>query len=121
MPNVAEIVVAALYAKGVRTVFGLPGGETIEIIEALRQRGIEFVLVHSEASAVFMADALARLTGVPGVCLTTLGPAPPTPSSASRTPIWIDLRCSLSPPKSRMPCCPIIHTKYSICMLSLPR
>jgi acetolactate synthase-1/2/3 large subunit len=52
----------------------MPGGESVEVLDGLRRRGIWFVLVHNEPSAVFMADATARLTGKPGVCLTTLGP-----------------------------------------------
>ncbi len=72
--TVAQVVVKTLSAAGVRFVFGLPGGETIELLEELRQQGIEFVLVHNEASALFMADAYARITGTVGICLTTLGP-----------------------------------------------
>src|SRR5262249_26757163 len=53
---------------------GLPGGETVELLEAMRLAGIEFVLVHNESSALFMADTFARLTDTVGVCLTTLGP-----------------------------------------------
>ncbi|HXF64138.1 MAG TPA: thiamine pyrophosphate-binding protein, partial [Caldilineaceae bacterium] len=74
MPTVADAVAAALQTAGVQYVFGLPGGETVELLDALRRRGIEFILVHSESSALFMADAYARLTGTVGVCLTTLGP-----------------------------------------------
>lgn len=74
MPTVAQAIAATLHAAGVRHVFGLPGGETVELLDTLRLRGIEFILVHHEASAVFMADAYARLTGTVGVCLTTLGP-----------------------------------------------
>jgi acetolactate synthase-1/2/3 large subunit len=74
MPTVAEVLVDTLQAAGVRIVFGLPGGETLEALDAIRRRGLSFVLVHNEASAVFMADSVARLTGVPGVALTTLGP-----------------------------------------------
>jgi acetolactate synthase-1/2/3 large subunit len=72
--TVAEAVADVLYAAGVRMVFGLPGGETVELLDALRRRGFEFVLVHSESSALFMADAYARLSGAVGVCSTTLGP-----------------------------------------------
>lgn len=72
--TVAEFLVACLHDAGVRTVHGLPGGEVVEILDALRRRGMDFVLTHHESSAVFMADAQARLTGVPGVALTTLGP-----------------------------------------------
>ena len=73
-PFVAHILAHRLQQAGVEIVFGLPGGETVELIDELRQTGIRFVLVHSESSAVFMADATARLTGKLGVCLTTLGP-----------------------------------------------
>lgn len=74
MATVAETLVDSLAAAGIDTVFGLPGGEVVEILDALRRRGLRFVFVHNEASAVFMADAMARITGKPGVALTTLGP-----------------------------------------------
>jgi acetolactate synthase-1/2/3 large subunit len=72
--TVAQIVAATLRKAGVTYVFGLPGGETVELLDALRLAGIEFVLVHNESSALFMADTYARVTGSVGVCLTTLGP-----------------------------------------------
>ncbi len=72
--TVAEIVANHLVSAGITTVFGLPGGENVQVMEALRRQGMQFVLVRNESSAVFMADAMARLTGKPGVCLTTLGP-----------------------------------------------
>jgi acetolactate synthase-1/2/3 large subunit len=72
--TVAESVAAHLRAAGVEFVSGLPGGENVELLDALRRAGLRFVLTHHESSAVFMADATARLTGKPGVCLTTLGP-----------------------------------------------
>jgi acetolactate synthase-1/2/3 large subunit len=74
MATVAESVAANLRAAGVEFVYGLPGGENVEVLDALRRAGLRFVLAHHESSAVFMADANARLTGTPGVCLTTLGP-----------------------------------------------
>ena len=73
-PTVAEVLAESLRKAGVETVFGLPGGENVEVLEALRRAGIRFVLVRNENSAVFMAAAAARLSGTPGVCLTTLGP-----------------------------------------------
>lgn len=72
--TVAEVLVEILKEAGVEVVFGLPGGENVEVMEALRQEGIRFVLVRNESSAVFMADVHTRLSGKPGVCLTTLGP-----------------------------------------------
>lgn len=74
MQTVAEVLAQTLSDAGVETVFGLPGGENVQVLDAIRRAGIRFVLVHNESSAVFMADATARLTGTPGVCLTTLGP-----------------------------------------------
>jgi len=72
--TVAEVLVEMLKEAGVELVFGLPGGENVEVMEALRREGVRFVLVRNESSAVFMADVHTRLSGKPGVCLTTLGP-----------------------------------------------
>lgn len=72
--TVAQTFAAILAEAGTRYVFGLPGGETVELLDELRLAGIEFVLVHNESSAVFMADTYARLTNSVGICLTTLGP-----------------------------------------------
>ncbi|MCW1967886.1 MAG: thiamine pyrophosphate-binding protein, partial [Anaerolineae bacterium] len=74
MSTVAQILAQTLAEAGIETVFGLPGGENSELMDALRQAGLRFVLVRNESSAVFMADVQARLTGKPGVALTTLGP-----------------------------------------------
>lgn len=74
MEQVARILAQGLRDFEIERVFGIPGGENVEIVDALRQEGIRFVLVHHESSAVFMADAAARLTGRPAACLTTLGP-----------------------------------------------
>jgi len=70
----AEAIAHELYELGVRRAFGHPGGEIVELIEALETNGIEFVLTGHEAAAAFMAGVSGRLTGVPGVCLSTLGP-----------------------------------------------
>ena len=74
MATVAEVLAKTVKAAGIDTVFGLPGGENAEVLDAFRRQGLGFVLVRNENSAVFMADATARLTGKPGVALTTLGP-----------------------------------------------
>ena len=70
----ADAVAAELYASGVRYVFGHPGGEVVDLIEAFFRHKLEFVLVGHEAAAAFMAAAIGRITGVPGVCVSTLGP-----------------------------------------------
>ena len=54
--------------------FGLPGGEILDFIEAARTAGIEFILVRHEAVAAFMADAGGQIERKPGVCVSTLGP-----------------------------------------------
>ncbi|MCB0210100.1 MAG: thiamine pyrophosphate-binding protein, partial [Anaerolineae bacterium] len=74
MTTVAETLAYTLKEYGIDTVFGLPGGENLAVLAALREQDIRFVLVRNESSAVYMADVYARLTGRPGVCVTTLGP-----------------------------------------------
>src|SRR5215211_7490791 len=75
MPTGAELLVAALENEGVERVFGVPGEENLDVLEALRRSGrIELVLTRHEQSAAFMAATHGRLTGRPGVCLSTLGP-----------------------------------------------
>jgi acetolactate synthase-1/2/3 large subunit len=54
--------------------FGLPGGEILDFIEAARRIGIRFVLTRHEATAAFMADVTGQITRRPGVCVSTLGP-----------------------------------------------
>ncbi|HEV8469054.1 MAG TPA: thiamine pyrophosphate-binding protein [Candidatus Limnocylindria bacterium] len=72
--SVARAVGDRLRAAGIRHVYGHPGGEVVDLIEGFRQAGLEFVLTKHETAAAFMAEAGATLTGVPGVCLATLGP-----------------------------------------------
>ena len=74
MTTIADFLAMQLANAGISTVYGLPGGENVEILEAIRKQGIDFVLVKNESSACFMAAAAARLTGIPGVAITTLGP-----------------------------------------------
>ncbi|HXF67867.1 MAG TPA: thiamine pyrophosphate-binding protein [Burkholderiales bacterium] len=70
----ADLVARALREAGVRHAFGIPGGEVLELLEALRKAGVRFVLAKQELSAGFMADAAWQLTGAPGVLVATLGP-----------------------------------------------
>jgi acetolactate synthase-1/2/3 large subunit len=70
----AVLMVRCLEAEGVERVYAIPGEETLEIVEALRQSPIEIVIVRHEQGAAFMADVHGRLTGRAGVCLGTLGP-----------------------------------------------
>ena len=72
--NGAQLLVAALENEGVKRIFGVPGEENIDFLEALRRSSIELVLTRHEQAAAFMAATHGRLTGEAGVCLTTLGP-----------------------------------------------
>ncbi len=70
----ADLIAERLHAAGVRHAFGIPSGQVLAIIEAMRRVGIEFVLVSHEGAAGFMADVTGRVTGVPGVGVATVGP-----------------------------------------------
>lgn len=74
MESVSRHIGRRLHEAGVRYVFGHPGGEVTDLMEGFRAAGLEFVLTHHECAAAFMADAIGHFTGVPGVCLGTLGP-----------------------------------------------
>lgn len=72
--NVAEALIETWQDIGVRYVFGIPGEETLALVEALRHSDIELILTRHEQAAAFMAATYGRLTGKPALCLTTLGP-----------------------------------------------
>src|SRR5579859_7683968 len=72
--NNADLIVATLKAAGITRGFGIPSGNVLPLIEAMRQGGLDFVLTAHEGSAGFAADVTGRLTGAPGFCLATLGP-----------------------------------------------
>ncbi|MBA3006260.1 MAG: acetolactate synthase large subunit [Proteobacteria bacterium] len=72
--NGAELLVRCLENEGVDTIFGIPGEENLAFLEALRKSSIRLILTRHEQAAGFMAATYGRLTGRPGVCLSTLGP-----------------------------------------------
>ncbi|SHE63101.1 acetolactate synthase-1/2/3 large subunit [Seinonella peptonophila] len=72
--KVAELFVRCLENEGVEYIFGVPGEETLDLMEALKDSKIEFIVTRHETGAAFMAGMMGRLTGKPGVCLSTLGP-----------------------------------------------
>ncbi len=74
MASVACVVGERLREAGVRYAFGHPGGEVVDLIEGFREAGLEFVLTRHETAAAFMADAIAAASGLPAVCVATLGP-----------------------------------------------
>lgn len=70
----SELIMRCLEREGVRYIFGLPGEENIDLLEAVLPSQIQFVLTRDERGAAFMANVWGRLSGRPGVCLSTLGP-----------------------------------------------
>jgi acetolactate synthase I/II/III large subunit len=70
----ARRVVETLSAYGVRFIFGIPGAKVDSIFDALLDGGPELVVCRHEQNAAFMAAAVGRLTGTPGVALVTSGP-----------------------------------------------
>lgn len=74
MKTTSRVIAEMLKNEGIDTIFGLPGGQNVEFMEQARQAGLEFVLVHREGNAAFMADIYGQVTGRPGVCMSTLGP-----------------------------------------------
>ena len=74
MTKGSDLLVAALENEGVERIFGVPGEENLDVVESLRSSKIELVLTRHEQAAAFMAATHGRLTGKPGVCISTLGP-----------------------------------------------
>lgn len=72
--NTADSLVKSLEREGVKFVFGVPGEENLDVLEAIRKSTIQMIVTRHEQAAGFMAATVGRLTGEPGVCLSTLGP-----------------------------------------------
>jgi len=70
----SDLFVRSLEQEGVEYIFGVPGEETLDFLESLRESRIQFILTRHEQCAGFMAATYGRLTGKVGVCLATLGP-----------------------------------------------
>ncbi len=70
----SDLFVQCLENEGVEYMFGVPGEENIDVMDALLDSSIKFVTTRHEQGAAFMADVYGRLTGRAGVCLSTLGP-----------------------------------------------
>ncbi len=73
--NISELLVRCFESEGVRYIFGLPGEENLELLHAIKRSDkLELVVTRDERGASFMAAAWGRLSGRPGVCVSTLGP-----------------------------------------------
>ncbi len=70
-----EVLVRTLLKEKVKKVFGIPGDQLYPFLDAIkRTEGIDFIMTRHEQAAAHAADAWARVTGEPGVCLGTVGP-----------------------------------------------
>src|SRR3954465_1089169 len=72
--NNADLIAATLKAAGIDRGFGIPSGNVLPLMEAMRKGGIDFVLTAHEGSAGFAAAVTGRMTGAPGRCIAPLGP-----------------------------------------------
>lgn len=70
----SQLFVKCLENEGVEYIFGIPGEENLDLMDALLDSDIKFITTRHEQGAAYMADVYGRLTGKPGVCLSTLGP-----------------------------------------------
>ena len=69
-----EIVVKCLERQGVETIFAYPGGQSLELHQALQKSNIRVILPRHEQGGAFAADGFARASGITGVCMATSGP-----------------------------------------------
>jgi acetolactate synthase-1/2/3 large subunit len=77
MPRITggEVLKRCLIQENVKYVFGVPGDQLYPFLDAVyKDERIEFIMMRHEAAAAHAADAWARLTGKPGVCIGTVGP-----------------------------------------------
>ena len=70
----AQLVIKLLERQGITTVAGIPGGSILPIYDALYNSSIKHILVRQEQAGGFIAQGIARSTGMPAVCLATSGP-----------------------------------------------
>lgn len=74
MASFGAEIAAGLAARGVSTVFGIPGVHNVELYRGLGEAGITHILARHEQGAGFMADGYARASGRPGVAFVITGP-----------------------------------------------
>ncbi len=72
--NTALAMVKSLEAEGIKYIFGVPGEENLDVLNAIKDSSITFVVTRHEQASAFMAATIGRLTGIPAVALSTLGP-----------------------------------------------
>jgi acetolactate synthase I/II/III large subunit len=70
----SEVFVKCLENEGIDYVYGIPGEENLDVMDAILDSSVQFITTRHEQGAAFMADVYGRLTGRAGVCMSTLGP-----------------------------------------------
>ena len=102
--NNSDLIVKILKEAGVTHGFGIPSGNVLPLIEAMRLGGMKFVLTAHEGSASFAADVMGRMTGKPGFCISTVGPGATNLATGvgsaylDRSPM-IAITCNLNTPQ----------------------
>ncbi len=74
MSTTVEVLADAFKKAGTPFIVGHPGGESVELMEAARQRDMRFILMKQETAGAMLAGTWGEITGSPGVCLSTRGP-----------------------------------------------
>jgi acetolactate synthase-1/2/3 large subunit len=69
-----QILVDALKIHDVDLAFGVPGESYLDVLDALHDSDIRFIINRQEGGAAFMAEAYGKMTGKPGICFVTRGP-----------------------------------------------
>ncbi|MFZ3211147.1 MAG: thiamine pyrophosphate-binding protein [Terriglobales bacterium] len=87
--TVVQAMAEVLRRVGTPYVFGLPGGEVVELMNALKEADIPFLLTKHENTAAFAAGVTGEILGIPGVCVATIGPGA-TNMATGVTNAWMD-------------------------------
>ena len=74
MPTTVEVLATAFKDAGTPFIVGHPGGESVELMEAARQRQMRFLLMKQEVAGAMLASTWGDITGSPGICMSTRGP-----------------------------------------------
>src|ERR1044072_8176864 len=74
MATTVEVLADAFKEAGTPFIVGHPGGESVELMEAARQRGMRFILIKQESAGAMLASTFGDITGSPGVCMSTRAP-----------------------------------------------
>ena len=102
--TVVQAMAEILRRVGTPYVFGLPGGEVVELMNALQEVDIPFLLTKHENTAAFAAGVTGEVLGIPGVCIATIGPGA-TNMATGVTNAWMDRDPVIAiPVRSKLKC-----------------